>query len=510
MTKILFIEFTSHCNMHCTFCPSDHLKRKKEYIDDTLLQCFLDQIHQLQITPPILCNVLGEPLLNKKIYQYLDLFEKQGHEVTLITNSILLQDKKVRKELLKHNNLTLALSIQTVTKKSYKMRGCKTTTLKDLLKIPFQVVDEKFKLASSTRIEIHIASNYVLLNDPTIVMDSPLNLWGNFPNRKAEEKWTRKYIKKLDAFAKKIRKKYPVPFAAEQDYAQQQYKEHIGSKIAVSRSALPGNFWDLTEETFWGYMFLPNVLLRFKPFALWNREYTFVRNAFQRDKFVYIEEKCEPQPCAMTDNLGLLANGNLVLCCLDYEGEMNLGNIKDMDIKEFLQSDRLARIRENAMSESVCRRCKGNIFILDTAKLAGESQKVDKFGWGWEGYEDGMYGIGGRWTQGTANVYVYARIAAGKIKIKFRSEQDSGIPFNMEMHSYNEVSGTFKEEAMFIFYGRKGEIIDFEAHFNFSLFTFYKIVLKGKTFVPDEEFGNGDKRSLGIAVFEIEIKKVRI
>ncbi|MCX6579301.1 MAG: SPASM domain-containing protein [Candidatus Aminicenantes bacterium] len=504
---ILFIEFTSHCNMHCTFCPSDHLKRKKEHIDDALLQRFLHQVHELPERPPILCNVLGEPLLNKKIYQYLDLFEKHGHEVTLITNTIPLQDENVRKELLKHNNLTLALSIQTVTKQSYKMRGCTTATLKEMLNIPFQVIEEKFKQAGSTRIEIHIASNYALLNDPTIAMDSPLNIWGNFPTRKAEEKWTRKYIKKLEAFAKKIKKKYPGPFAAEQDYTRQKYKEHIGTKIAVSRETLPQNFRDLTEETFWGYMFMPNVFLRFKPFALWNREYTFLRSVIQDDKFIYSEEKCEPQPCAMTDNLGILSNGDLVLCCLDYEGEMNLGNIKDTNIKELLQSDRLARIRENAMCEAVCRRCKGNTFILDTAKLAGKSQRVDKFGRGWEGYEEGMYGLGGRWTRGTANAYVYARIAAGKISIKFRSEQDSEIAFNMEIHSYDKETGTFKKEEAFIFYGRKGEVVEVEFPFAFTLFTFYKILLKGKTFVPDEECGNGDKRSLGIAVFEMEIKK---
>ncbi|MDQ1352058.1 MAG: hypothetical protein QG657_2364, partial [Acidobacteriota bacterium] len=338
---ILFIEFTSHCNMHCSFCPSDLLKRKKQHIDDSLLQHFLDQIHELRMTPPILCNILGEPLLNKKIYHYLDLFEKYGHEVTLITNTIPLQDENVRKQLLKHHNLTLALSIQTVTKDSYKMRGCKTTTLKKMLKIPFQVIEEKFKQASSTRIEIHIASNYLLLNDPSIIIDSPLNLWGNFSNRKREEKWTGKYIKKLETFAKKIKKKYPGPFAAEQDYTQQKYKEHIGNKIAVSRQTLPPNYRDLTEETFWGYMFMPNILLRFKQFAFWNREYTFLRSVITPDKFIYSEEKCEPQPCAMTDNLGLLANGNLVLCCLDYEGEMNLGNIKDTDIKELLQSGRL-------------------------------------------------------------------------------------------------------------------------------------------------------------------------
>jgi hypothetical protein len=77
----------------------------------------------------------------------------------------------------------------------------------------------------------------------------------------------------------------------------------------------------------------------------------------------------------------------------------------------------------------------------------------------------------------------------------------------MEIHSYDKETGTFKKEEAFIFYGRKGEVVEVEFPFDFTLFTFYKILLKGKTFVPDEECGNGDKRSLGIAVFEMEIKK---
>ena len=34
LTRLLILEVTSHCNMHCTFCPSDDLVRKKGHVSD--------------------------------------------------------------------------------------------------------------------------------------------------------------------------------------------------------------------------------------------------------------------------------------------------------------------------------------------------------------------------------------------------------------------------------------------------------------------------------------------
>jgi radical SAM protein with 4Fe4S-binding SPASM domain len=253
-------------------------------------------------------------------------------------------------------------------------------------------------------------------------------------------------------------------------------------------------------------MFMPNVMLRFKALGLWNKEYTFMRSVFPPDKFVYIEENPEPCRCVMTDNIGLLANGDMVACCLDYEGEMKLGNINDTKVDELFYSDRMARIRENAALESVCRRCKGTIFVLDTDRIDKKVQKVDKFGQGWHDYEKGMYGIGGRWTKSAANSYVFTRIDAERLKIKYRSEQDQ-TSIRLEIHSYREDTQTFKEEGSFSLHGEKGTVAELEIAFRFLVSTFYKIVLKTKTFIPDEVYGNRDTRRLGVAVFNISMSE---
>ena len=171
--RTVFIELTSHCNMHCAFCPSDLLRRGKRHQDDARIRGFLDQLHALGLRPPVLLNVLGEPLLNKRIDEYLDLLEREGHPVTLITNLTLLVDPAVRRRLLKHANLTLALSVQTATPESFALRGCPNIPFKRFFGLVDIVAEEKFRLGSGTRVEIHIASNYVVGHDPTIQSDRP-------------------------------------------------------------------------------------------------------------------------------------------------------------------------------------------------------------------------------------------------------------------------------------------------------------------------------------------------
>ncbi len=502
---ILFIEFTNLCNMHCSFCPSDILSRKREHLDEENLNRFLEQIHLTSYRPAILCNVLGEPLLNKKIYSYLDLFEKEGHEVTLITNAILLREERVRLELLKHSNLTIALSIQTVTDNSWKMRGCNSIRFKDFMKIPFYLIEEKFKRGSKARIEIHIALNYSLLNDPTVSLDTPVNLWGNFSDQKTELKWIYKYIKKLDKFAGKLEKKFLPFYISEKERITALYKEQMGTKISIRGESFPENFPYLPEERYWGYMFLPHVFLRFKLLGLWTRSSSFIKWLFPKDKFIYIEDNTTPQTCSMTHNLGILANGDIILCCLDYEGEMKLGNIGKNHIFDIINSKQVAQIHENAMLYPVCRRCKGNLFVFDTYPIKSNIQQIQSFGQGWFGFEKEMHGLGGRWSSDCSVSYVFARIPATKLRIHFLSEHDSSKRFWLEIFSYNSNNKLFSIDNESFFSSEKGKISTHEIEYKFNTSTFYKIVLKSPTFIPDQIWGNGDTRSLGLAVFVMEL-----
>lgn len=64
---------------------------------------------------------------------------------------------------------------------------------------------------------------------------------------------------------------------------------------------------------------------------------------------------------ALNHHIGILANGEIVPCCMDSQGILSLGNIKDISIKSALTSHRaqemLKGFRENHIVEPFCKAC---------------------------------------------------------------------------------------------------------------------------------------------------------
>lgn len=69
-------------------------------------------------------------------------------------------------------------------------------------------------------------------------------------------------------------------------------------------------------------------------------------------------------PCfcyALRDQIGILADGTVVPCCLDAEGRLALGNLFESDLSEILAAPRAKAIYEgfgaHRAAEELCRRC---------------------------------------------------------------------------------------------------------------------------------------------------------
>lgn len=63
----------------------------------------------------------------------------------------------------------------------------------------------------------------------------------------------------------------------------------------------------------------------------------------------------------LMDQIAVLADGTVVPCCLDAEGEIPLGNLFETDMETILSSPRATAMREGfaagRMTENLCRRC---------------------------------------------------------------------------------------------------------------------------------------------------------
>ena len=73
-------------------------------------------------------------------------------------------------------------------------------------------------------------------------------------------------------------------------------------------------------------------------------------------------DETDTQFCyALRDQLGVLADGTVVPCCLDHEGDLALGNLLEDDLDTILSSTRAQKLRDGFSrrrpAEELCRRC---------------------------------------------------------------------------------------------------------------------------------------------------------
>ena len=63
----------------------------------------------------------------------------------------------------------------------------------------------------------------------------------------------------------------------------------------------------------------------------------------------------------LRDQIGVLCDGTVVPCCLDHEGDINLGNLFEQSLEEILESPRAKALYEGfscrKATEELCRRC---------------------------------------------------------------------------------------------------------------------------------------------------------
>lgn len=89
-------------------------------------------------------------------------------------------------------------------------------------------------------------------------------------------------------------------------------------------------------------------------------------DAFEWDS----EEEKESGFCmALKDQFGVLSDGTVVPCCIDHDGEINLGNAFTEDLGEILKSERAVALREGL---------KRRVLVEERCKHCGFNAKFDK------------------------------------------------------------------------------------------------------------------------------------
>lgn len=310
------IELTNYCNFQCQFCPDHLMKRKRGFMDENLARKILDQIDgKTVISNEVTFHVMGEPLLHPKVFSIVNYACQKGLRCSLVTNGFLLTSNNIDK-LLQCGLKWLVLSCQTPSEESFAHYRSENLSFSAYLSGIRECIFKKCKTRSEVEIEIHhLNTKHIQPNQCYII---------------SSEEEAKKVISEWVGFAENVEHRLQLkPFSREKNY----------------RNILD----DLSKE--WEMEILSGVKLVFK------RASNFSVGAW--DKRIIPRKR---RFCG-TNQLAILWDGQATICCVDYEGGINIGNANTQLLKEIYLGQKARGIREamkrGILIEPTCQVCKG-------------------------------------------------------------------------------------------------------------------------------------------------------
>jgi len=90
----------------------------------------------------------------------------------------------------------------------------------------------------------------------------------------------------------------------------------------------------------------------------WNLEYRKSWDCFDFEKLSKGVEVQKFKPCDRPmDQAVILSNGNMVICCRDWEEKTVVGNVYNSSIQEVWQGDKMKEIQSKIASQDYCSIC---------------------------------------------------------------------------------------------------------------------------------------------------------
>ncbi len=323
---ILQIESTAACNMACSFCPYPLKEDKVSKLELKNIYTVLDRIDfKEKGFKYVTFSQFNEPLLDKRIFEILKYCKEKDIPVLFITNGLLLNKENNINNLIKYaSNIKISLQVLDVNKHK-SVRGL------------------------NLELDRYVKSiiGFCLTAKNTNGLNITIDLGCNFNDKKLNY-----YIKKalgvqvgdpsvprdLDSTIKMFSKFLHYFY----DISDGRYKESLDE---LKKSKRFFNYQYLRQD---GYKIFSNITLKLKAFFYGRRINKFypINNNFSCDSKI----------------LGILADGNVVPCCLAYDDSISLGKINEKDIKDILISgeDFLRNLRTNNLKKyDTCKKCFG-------------------------------------------------------------------------------------------------------------------------------------------------------
>lgn len=316
------MELTNICDFDCIFCPKSEMRRPYGYMDTALAKHVLTEIGSNGICKKVTFHVMGEPTFHRDFFEILDHSQNEGLNIGLTTNGSRLGGD-IGRRLLNYNLFQLDISLQTPDERSFILRNAGSKTFEAYIS---GILD--------------FFSSYYANKRETIFKF-------RFLNTRFRKKGMEKKIGRITVMssAEELRNTF-------RRWANLIYDivgfEQDKRDIAMERiESLVPYKWNVVEVC-------PNVY--FETYVLDDWGHAFdnenIRGAWAGYCF------------GMRDHFSILYNGDVTLCCIDFDGNTKIGNLNKISLKEALSSDELGRIIDGfkrfRLVHPYCKRCLGS------------------------------------------------------------------------------------------------------------------------------------------------------
>ncbi|WPC41037.1 radical SAM protein [Clostridium sp. JS66] len=280
--KAINLELTNQCNLNCKMCINGSKKfRKKGFMSNELINKVLEEVIENKkdvINGVDICGI-GEPLLHNETINVVNKLKYYDIRTIMNTNGVLL-NKENSKELLNSNIDKIMISLDSMNRETYK-------EVKGIDKFD-SVIDN--------------ITNLLLLkketNSKTIIQINMLNLGNNFDQIKDAVVYWNKFLNDDDVvYSREVK-----TLAGQVDdyrctgnISLKEFKDNLSKQGVATNKFVVENWINILENI--------NLNKKSPCRHLWN--YTMI-----------------------------LYNGDLSLCCIDFNGKLIVDNMKNKTIRE--------------------------------------------------------------------------------------------------------------------------------------------------------------------------------
>lgn len=309
----VFVELTNACNFHCNFCPSDKLNRPRARMSRSMWEKVLIEIVEKKLAGTICFHQLGEPLLHSEVFDAIEFANSMQLSVILFTNGALLDEKRSRRLMQSLKLGFVVLSLQDIHPETFFSRSHNALSWNEYFMrlMDFLVKADAFGLP-------------VQLNCLADIRSIGWN-WRKYRKEKRE----------LQQFYDTL-------------------NHSLGGRSSKINILKPMGNYPLGRKS----------TLCVKPKGTWDNQLrppgtTVVKNMFGH--------------CSMMhDSFVIQCDGTCTYCCCDYEGMLDLGNVKQSSLEEIFLGEKSKRIiageAEGRFVEERCQECSGRLIDINSKK----------------------------------------------------------------------------------------------------------------------------------------------